>query len=409
MSSLTDPQVENHLISEEGEVIVDEVRRHPLAFVTPTLIILLGLALAALSFTVPLKFATVPLGIGCLVMLFGVYRALFVHMDRFVITNMRVFRIHGIFTQHKATMPMARILDISVHKPLLGRIFRYGHFVFESAAQDQGLRDIRYVGRPDERDLTIQTVIQRSGLRATIKSFNSNADDDDDDDSTVDDLLTDDDLAALDSQAKSRESDEESEPVFGNGTESTVNTEEWNTIEIDASYRHSDSEEFRVGSALPILEDSVSAAAGEWELRWPERNRMQAATELMHAHRRLITDLDEKLRPLGLSYARYEILLLLFLESSGAIPLVELTDRLQVEASSSFHSVRWLEDNGLIKRSLEPWDDGEVVAELTPKGRTLTDRASHLVADIRFGLGTMSASECRQLTALLSRQRRARD
>ena len=39
----------------------------------------------------------------------------------------------------------------------------YGHFVFESAAQEQGLRDIRYVGRPDERDLAIQRVVQRSG------------------------------------------------------------------------------------------------------------------------------------------------------------------------------------------------------------------------------------------------------
>jgi hypothetical protein len=64
-------------------------------------------------------------------------------------------------------MPMSRILDITVEKPLVGRIFGYGHFVFESAAQDQGLRDIRFVGRPDERDLTIQTVIQRAGLRAT--------------------------------------------------------------------------------------------------------------------------------------------------------------------------------------------------------------------------------------------------
>lgn len=413
LSSLTDPQVENHLISEEGEVIVDEVRRHPLAFVTPTLIILLGLALAALSFAVPPKFAAVPLGIGCAVMLFGVYRALFVHMDRFVITNMRVFRIHGIFTQHKATMPMARILDISVHKPLMGRIFRYGHFVFESAAQDQGLRDIRYVGRPDERDLTIQTVIQRSGLRATIKSFNSRDEDDDDystdDDGIADDLLTDEDLAASDSHAENSESDEVRERIFDTGAESSVNTEEWNTMELDVGYRQRESEEFRVGSALPVFEDAISEAAGEWELRWPERNRMQAATELMHAHRRLITDLDEKLRPLGLTYARYEILLLLFFEPSGAIPLVDLTDRLQVEASSSFHSVRWLEENGLIERILEPGDDGEVLAELTPKGRALTDRASHLVADIRFGLGTMSTSECHQLTALLSRQRRLRD
>jgi hypothetical protein len=103
----------------------------------------------------------------------GGYRILAAHMDRFVITNMRVFRVNGIFSQHTATMPMSRILDISVHKPLIGRIFSYGHFVFESAAQDQGLRDIRYVARPDERDLTIQRVIQRSGLRSSMRPLTS--------------------------------------------------------------------------------------------------------------------------------------------------------------------------------------------------------------------------------------------
>ena len=86
-------------------------------------------------------------------------------MDRFVVTNMRVFRVHGILSQHVATMPISRILDISVHTPIIGRIFNYGHFVFESAAQEQGLREIRYVGSPTQRGLTIQRVIQRSGLR----------------------------------------------------------------------------------------------------------------------------------------------------------------------------------------------------------------------------------------------------
>ena len=85
--------------------------------------------------------------------------------DRFVITNMRVFRVHGVLSQHLATMPLSRILDISVKKPLHGRLLGFGHFCFESAAQEQGLRDIRYVGRPDERDLSIQRVVQRAGLR----------------------------------------------------------------------------------------------------------------------------------------------------------------------------------------------------------------------------------------------------
>jgi hypothetical protein len=62
-------------------------------------------------------------------------------------------------------MPITRILDITVEKPFVGRLLGYGHFVFESAAQAQGLRDIRYIGDPDERDLTIQRVVQRAGLR----------------------------------------------------------------------------------------------------------------------------------------------------------------------------------------------------------------------------------------------------
>ena len=47
-------------------------------------------------------------------------------------------------------------------------MFGYGHFVFESAAQEQGLRDIRFVGYPDKRDLTIQRVVQRSGTCAPL-------------------------------------------------------------------------------------------------------------------------------------------------------------------------------------------------------------------------------------------------
>ena len=83
-----------------------------------------------------------------------------------MITNMRVFRVHGVLVADSSRRcRCSRILDITVVKPLHGRILGFGHFCFESAAQEQGLRDIRYVGRPDERDLAIQRVVQRSGLR----------------------------------------------------------------------------------------------------------------------------------------------------------------------------------------------------------------------------------------------------
>jgi membrane protein YdbS with pleckstrin-like domain len=163
-SRFLDPNVQHRLIIDEGEEIVDEVRKHPMAIAGA----LAGLVGCMLIF-VAMPFAgagyPIPLAIGLAVMIRCVWTIHSAHMDRFVITNMRVFRVHGIITQQTATMPMARILDITVDKPLLGQIFGYGHFVFESAAQAQGLREIRYVARPDERDLTIQRVIQRSGAR----------------------------------------------------------------------------------------------------------------------------------------------------------------------------------------------------------------------------------------------------
>ena len=87
------------------------------------------------------------------------------NIDRFVITSDRVFRVHGLLNRSEAEMPLGRILDTTVYKPLLGRLLNYGHFTFESAAQDQGLQEIRYVRDIDERDLTIQRVTRDAGLR----------------------------------------------------------------------------------------------------------------------------------------------------------------------------------------------------------------------------------------------------
>ncbi|WP_203338035.1 PH domain-containing protein [Nocardioides limicola] len=163
--AITDPQVGRHLLRDEGEVIVDEVRHHWIAFVPSTGIVLVAVAMFAGTPFLPVDLAWFPILVSFAVLLIGCYRWLYVWTDRFVITNMRVFRVHGVLARQHATMPLARILDITVRKPVLGRILGYGHFIFESAAQEQGLRDIRFIGRPYQRDLAIQRVVQRAGLR----------------------------------------------------------------------------------------------------------------------------------------------------------------------------------------------------------------------------------------------------
>ena len=165
LTALTDPNIRKHLLREEGEVIVDEVKHHGIVYVLPVLETAAAVALLVWLPFVDLDLAWFPFLVAAAILSHAGWKTLAHHRDRFVITNMRVFRVHGVLAQHLATMPLSRILDITVVKPLHGRLIGFGHFVFESAAQEQGLRDIRYVGRPDERDLSIQRVVQRSGLR----------------------------------------------------------------------------------------------------------------------------------------------------------------------------------------------------------------------------------------------------
>lgn len=167
MWRLFDPRVERFLIADEGEVVIDEVTKHWAAIVKPILELLAVLPLLALLLWLPRALYWIPLLGAPVLIVHALWRILGVRMDRFVITNMRVFRVHGILSQHIATMPISRILDVSVLTPFVGRILGYGHFVFESAAQDQGLKEIRFVGDPNGRGLTIQRVIQRSGVRGT--------------------------------------------------------------------------------------------------------------------------------------------------------------------------------------------------------------------------------------------------
>lgn len=165
LARLPDQQVGRHLLIEEGEHIIDLVRHHGFAYVKSAAWALLTPVMWLIAVFGPIALGWLFLLVGLAVAGWAAYTALAVRMDVFVITNLRVFRASGVFNVRIATMPISRILDITVEKPLLGRILGYGHFVFESAAQEQGLRDIRYIGRPDERDLTIQRVVQRSGLR----------------------------------------------------------------------------------------------------------------------------------------------------------------------------------------------------------------------------------------------------
>ncbi|MFZ2165019.1 MAG: PH domain-containing protein [Propionibacteriaceae bacterium] len=163
--SLWHPDVRRRILHEEGEVVIDEVRRHWVTRIVPVMIILVSyICFLAMSALGSLWWAG--LIVGLIIGVLGFWRLQLEWMDRFVVTNMRVFRVKGVFEQQIATMPLTRILDISMRRPFWGTIFNYGHFTFETAAQDQWLRDVYFVSNPEGRDRIIQRVITRAGARA---------------------------------------------------------------------------------------------------------------------------------------------------------------------------------------------------------------------------------------------------
>ncbi|SDT15544.1 PH domain-containing protein [Nocardioides scoriae] len=165
---LTDPDIGDRLLKDgvDDEVIADEVTKHWVVYVVPALVGLLGLAVWVLFLFSRPDGAWFPFLAGLAVMGWGAVMAMQRNIDRFVVTSDKVFRVHGLLNRKEASMPLGRILDISVEKPLHGRVLGFGHFTFESAAQEQGLREIRFVPRIDERNLTIQRVQKKAGLRS---------------------------------------------------------------------------------------------------------------------------------------------------------------------------------------------------------------------------------------------------
>ncbi|HEY0238504.1 MAG TPA: PH domain-containing protein [Friedmanniella sp.] len=162
-----DPHVDQYLLHDQGEYVVREVHKHWAASVLAWARLVVGVPIMVSAFAYTGGVRWVLLVAGLALGGQALFRILDEYRDRFVITNMRVFRVHGTLNTQRASVPLGRILDITVKKPLIGRLLNYGHFVFESAAQVQGISEIRFVADIDGRDVLLQDTMQRAGLRAT--------------------------------------------------------------------------------------------------------------------------------------------------------------------------------------------------------------------------------------------------
>jgi DNA-binding MarR family transcriptional regulator len=147
--------------------------------------------------------------------------------------------------------------------------------------------------------------------------------------------------------------------------------------------------------------DPIDEAARQWALRWGGVPAMHAVTSLMRVQQLLIQRLDAILRPHGLTFARYEALVLLTFSSHGSLPLGKMGERLQVHPTSVTSIVRKLEADGHVTRRPHPDDGRGVLAEITAAGRAVVEAATSDLVGADFGLAVLDDEELRRLSALL--------
>jgi DNA-binding MarR family transcriptional regulator len=164
-----------------------------------------------------------------------------------------------------------------------------------------------------------------------------------------------------------------------------------------------------VAPRRPLRFDPIDEARRNWaDGGWAEAaDGMALVTSIMRAHQILLARVDDTLGPLGLTFARYEVLMLLSFSRTGKLPLGKIGERLQVHAASVTNAIDRLERDGLVRRVAHPTDGRTTLAAVTPEGRTLGQQATELLNQQVFLQSGLDDDRLRDLIKVLADLRQA--
>ena len=153
----------------------------------------------------------------------------------------------------------------------------------------------------------------------------------------------------------------------------------------------------------------MAEAERQWEAHgWAEAAAgMAAVTSVMRAQQLFLSRIDSLLAADGLTFARYEVLVLLSFSRAGCLPLGKVGARLQVHPASVTNAVDRLETQGLVRRDPHPTDGRTRLATITDAGREVAERATAALNGEVFSALGLTADEATQLVRLLEKVRRA--
>ena len=165
----------------------------------------------------------------------------------------------------------------------------------------------------------------------------------------------------------------------------------------------------RACGKLPVVPefDVIAEARRQWASHWGAEaaQPMSAVTAIMRVQQILMARLNELLKPLELTFPRYEAVMLLYLSSRGSLPLGKIGDRLQVHRTSVTNLVDGLERAGLVERLPHESDRRTTLAAITPKGRRVAEAATRLLNEARFATEPLGPDDLETLAGVLRRFR----
>jgi len=156
-----------------------------------------------------------------------------------------------------------------------------------------------------------------------------------------------------------------------------------------------------VPKPLSLALDPIARADELWKQRWGSVPSMVAITSIMRAQQILLAEVDAVVKPYGLTFARYEALVLLTFSKAGELPMSKIGERLMVHPTSVTNTVDRLVRSGLVAKRPNPADGRGTLATITEKGREVVDAATRDLMAMDFGLGTYDAEECAEIFAML--------
>jgi DNA-binding MarR family transcriptional regulator len=151
--------------------------------------------------------------------------------------------------------------------------------------------------------------------------------------------------------------------------------------------------------------DPIERAGRTWERHFGPASSMRAATSVFRVQQILLARFDEALRPHALTFARYEVLVLLTFSRTGELPLKVIGSRLMVHPTSVTNAIDRLVAAGYVRRRPNPDDGRGVLACITDDGRQVVTAATAALTALDFGLGDVPEDERAELFDILKRVR----